>query len=268
MRSPEHKRVSNRELCRDFLDAYRPDRLDDLLALLHPDIEWTTTETWVEREVWCGHAEVAVGLRRFFSEWEEFSNDEIEAFSDGGDKFAVVTRMRGRSRGTHIPTEMRTSGVAEVRDGLIVRVVGHSDPADALAAVAMPVNVELVQRGYEALARGDFDALFRVLHPDVEMRDAGNFPEAGVYRGHQGVLDFLAQQAPVWDDFRILPERFIPVGDDGVLVLHKQVGRSKITGLQLEAPYAHVWTIRDGLVIQGRTYDSWEAGLAAAGLRD
>jgi hypothetical protein len=31
---------------------------------------------------------------------------------------------------------MRTSGVFDVRDGLIVRIVGHSDPADALAAVA------------------------------------------------------------------------------------------------------------------------------------
>jgi hypothetical protein len=44
--------------------------------------------------------------------------------------------MRGRSRGTRIATEMRTSGVFDVRDGLIVRIVGHSDPADALAAVA------------------------------------------------------------------------------------------------------------------------------------
>jgi ketosteroid isomerase-like protein len=136
MPSPEHESGSNRELCRQFLDAYRPDRLDDLLALLHPDVEWTTTETWVEREVWHGHAEVRAGLQTYFSEWEEFSNDEIEAFRDGGDRFAVVTRMRGRSRGTHIPTEMRTSGVVDVRDGLIVRIVGHSDPADALAAVA------------------------------------------------------------------------------------------------------------------------------------
>ena len=134
--SSEHKSVSNQELCRQFADAYRPDRLDDLLALLHPDIEWSTTETWVEREVWYGRAGVRAGLRRFFSAWEDFSNDEVEAFSDGGDKFAVVTRMRGVSRGTHIPTEMRTSGVLEVRDGLIVRIVGHSDPADALAAVA------------------------------------------------------------------------------------------------------------------------------------
>ncbi len=136
MGSAEHKSVSNRELCRRFLYAYHPDRLDDLLGLLHPDIEWATTETWVERGVWNGHAEVRAGLQRFFSEWEDFSNDEVEAFTDGGDKFAVVTRMRGRSPRTHIPTEMRTSGVLEVRDGLIVRVVGHSDPADALAAVA------------------------------------------------------------------------------------------------------------------------------------
>jgi ketosteroid isomerase-like protein len=118
-------------VCRRFVDAYRPDRLDDLLALLHPDIEWATTETWVEREVWYGHAGVRAGLRRFYAEWEDFSNDEVEVVSDGGDKFALVTRMRGRSRGTRIPTEMRTSGVLEVRDGLIVRVVGHSDPADA-----------------------------------------------------------------------------------------------------------------------------------------
>src|SRR5687767_4904488 len=136
VRPSEYKSVSNRELCRRFLDAYRPDRLEALLALLHPDIEWATTETWVEREVWSGHAGVRAGLRRFFVELEDFSNDEVEAFSDSGDTFAVVTRMRGRSRRNHIPTEMRTSGVFEVRDGLIVRIVGHSDPADALAAVA------------------------------------------------------------------------------------------------------------------------------------
>ena len=61
MHSSEHKSVSNRELCRHFVDAYRPGRLDDLLAMLHPDIEWTTTETWVEREVWYGPPEYVPG---------------------------------------------------------------------------------------------------------------------------------------------------------------------------------------------------------------
>lgn len=133
--SSEHGTVSNRDLCRRFVHAYHPERLDQLLALLDPGIEWVTTETWVERDVWRGHEGVRAGLGRFFLEWEEFSNDEVEAFRDRGDRFAVVTRMRARSRRTHIPTEMRTSGVFDVRDGLIVRIVGHSDPADALAAV-------------------------------------------------------------------------------------------------------------------------------------
>ena len=136
MGSSGQENISNRALCRRFLDAYRPDRLDDLLALLHPDIEWASTETWVERGVWHGHAEVRAGLERFFSAWDEFSNDDVEAFSDSGDKFAIVTRMHGRSRDTRISTEMQTSGVIEVRDGLIVRIVGHSDPAEAIAAVA------------------------------------------------------------------------------------------------------------------------------------
>ena len=126
--------ISNRELCDRVVRAYRPDGIDELIALLHPEIEWATREQWKEREVWSGHAGVRAGLERFFAEWAEFSN-ELEEFRDGGDRFAVVSRMCGVARRTGITTEMRTSGVCEVRDGLIVRIVGHSDPDHALQAV-------------------------------------------------------------------------------------------------------------------------------------
>jgi ketosteroid isomerase-like protein len=112
----EANRISNRELCRRFLDAYQPGRLDALLDLLHPRIEWSTAETWIEREVWDGHRGVRRGLERFYTEGESFSNDPLEEFRDAGDRFAVVTRMRGRMRRTRIATEMVTAEVAEVRD--------------------------------------------------------------------------------------------------------------------------------------------------------
>jgi hypothetical protein len=51
--------------------------------LLHPDVEWTTTETWVKREVWYGHAGLGARLERFFSEWEDFSNDDTEMRTSG-----------------------------------------------------------------------------------------------------------------------------------------------------------------------------------------
>jgi ketosteroid isomerase-like protein len=126
--------LSNAELCQRALDCYREDRIDELLELLDPEIEWATTEDWVERDVWHGPDEVRAGLETFFAEWAEFSN-EFEAFVDGGDRFAVVSRMRGRARRTGIVTEKRTAGVCEVREGRMIRIRGYSDPDAAIAAV-------------------------------------------------------------------------------------------------------------------------------------
>jgi ketosteroid isomerase-like protein len=128
-------------------------------------------------------------------------------------------------------------------------------------------NVDIVRAGYDAIARGDLDALFELLDPEIEMGDSGNFPDVDAYWGHQGVLDFFAKQASVFEDFRLVPERFIPVGNE-VIVLHKQVGTSRLTGMRLEANYAHVWTMQDGRAIRGRTYDSWEAALSELGVQE
>jgi ketosteroid isomerase-like protein len=130
----EVSRRTNRELCTAMFETYRPDRLDELLELLDPSIEWTTTERWVERETWHGREGVRTGLGSFFSEWDEFEHELVE-FRDAGDRFAVTTRMRGRHRRTGIETEMPTGGVCEVKEGRIVRIIGYSEPADALRAI-------------------------------------------------------------------------------------------------------------------------------------
>jgi ketosteroid isomerase-like protein len=131
----EVSRRTNRELCMALLDTYRADRLEELLELLDPAIEWTTTERWVERETWRGRDQVRAGLESFFAEWEDFGH-EFSEFRDAGDRFAVTSRMRGKHRLTGIETEMATAGVCETRDGRIVRIIGYSEPAAALRAVA------------------------------------------------------------------------------------------------------------------------------------
>jgi ketosteroid isomerase-like protein len=125
---------THRELGLALVDNYRPDRLEQLLDLLDPEIEWTTTENWIERETWHGHDGVRAGLARFFAEWSDFSH-EIEEFRAEGDRFALVTRMRGTHRHTGIESEMRTAGVCQVRDGRLARIVGYSDPEAAIRAV-------------------------------------------------------------------------------------------------------------------------------------
>ncbi|HYY23229.1 MAG TPA: nuclear transport factor 2 family protein [Thermoleophilaceae bacterium] len=127
-------------------------------------------------------------------------------------------------------------------------------------------NVELMRRAYRAFERGDLDTVYEILDPEVELSDHAELPDAGSYKGHAGVLEAVANQARVWDGWQMIIDRFVPVGEDKVVVLHRQTGRSKLTGLIMKAPYAHVWTMRRGRAVKLETYGSWEEGLRAAGV--
>ena len=44
-------------------------------------------------------------------------------------------------------------------------------------------NVEALQRGYEALNRGDLSVVLALLHPDLEWHEPGDSPHAGTHHG-------------------------------------------------------------------------------------
>src|SRR5262249_5039564 len=160
---------------------------------------------------------------------------------------AVVTRMRGRSRGTRIATEMRTSGVFELRDGLIVHIVGHSDPADALAAVPTRENAEGVRRMWEAFLRRDFDEALAAVGPGGE-GDGTNLPDGTISRGHQAIVEHSARWFAMWDDLTIELGELVEV-DDKVVVFIRERGRSN-TGIDMDERHAEVYTLKDGRIVR------------------
>ncbi len=50
-----------------------------------------------------------------------------------------------------------------------------------------------------------------------------------------------------------MPKEFLDAGDRVVVLGHLQ-GRGKASGGTLDAPYAHVWTLRDGKAVHFRNY--------------
>ena len=54
-------------------------------------------------------------------------------------------------------------------------------------------NVEVVRRVYDALNHGDWDAVFRDMHPDFEMTTQRG-PSAGTRRGRDGVQGVEAEK--------------------------------------------------------------------------
>ena len=114
-------------------------------------------------------------------------------------------------------------------------------------------NVDLARRGYEAFARGDFDAVFELFHPEIEAHDPPEMPDAAIHRGHEAVRRDWEQTHEVLEDFSIEVEETLDRGDD-VIVFLRYRGRGSESGAEVEAQMAHLWTVRDGKAIRLRQF--------------
>jgi ketosteroid isomerase-like protein len=126
-------------------------------------------------------------------------------------------------------------------------------------------NIEIVRRGYAAWNRGDMDAMLAVLHPDLEYVASGLFPGlAPAYRGHAGWRDFWRDFRGTWDSLRVEMEDARDI-DDRVVALLTFHARSR-EGLEIERPFANIWTFENGLATRLHAHGDWAEALQIAGL--
>jgi uncharacterized protein len=126
-------------------------------------------------------------------------------------------------------------------------------------------NLEMMREGYRALARDDVDAVLDLLHPEIEIHDRPEAPDARSYHGHEGVLTALSLNFDAFDDMRFEPEEFIGTGDEVVVIL-RLTGHGKVSGVPVEDRIAHHWSIRDGKAVRLQVFSDPSEAREAAGL--
>jgi ketosteroid isomerase-like protein len=116
-------------------------------------------------------------------------------------------------------------------------------------------NVARIRASYEAFERGDRDGALAHAAPDIVWEQAQGLPHGGVYHGVEEVRRaiFDPLEAQWWSEFHAAPAEFLDGGDD-VVVLGRYTGRAKGTGKELDVPYVHVWTFRDGRAVRFRQF--------------
>lgn len=114
----------------------------------------------------------------------------------------------------------------------------------------MPTVRELAERVYAALGAGDADALRAVLADDFVQTLSAGMPAGlgGVNRGPDAAID--DGWWAIGRAFRVLaePERWIEAGDE-LVVTGTYRGVARATKAPVEAAFAHVWTARDGRLV-------------------
>ena len=106
-----------------------------------------------------------------------------------------------------------------------------------------------VVRGFnDALARGDVAGMADFLDPQVEWRAPESVPWGGTFRGHEGFREFLGKLLDQPAEFRRELREYLDAGER-VVVLLRQMGRPKGGDTEYDVPEVHVWTVRDGKIV-------------------
>jgi uncharacterized protein len=124
--------------------------------------------------------------------------------------------------------------------------------------------VEVARNGYAAFNRGDIAWILDHLAPEVVWEDAKEVPGSAVRVGTDHVERYLKSLHRQWGEIRFEPERIYRAGDE-VLALARVIARGRASGVEVDAPVAHLFQIRDGRCHRVRTFfDAAEAEAAAA----
>ena len=127
-------------------------------------------------------------------------------------------------------------------------------------------NIEVLRPVYEQWSQGNFRPVTDAYGADLEWGWSEEFPDiAGVERGAEGQSDKLLTWLSTWEKWRVEVEEYRTNGDF-VVVLTRYIGRGKGSGVDVDTPGAHLWTVRDGRAVRMVVFSDRERALEAAGL--
>ena len=131
-------------------------------------------------------------------------------------------------------------------------------------------NVEIARRGIEQFNRQftstqELDLDF--LAPDVELDNSTAALDAAVYRGHDGIREFMSLVRGMWTVQRAEAEEFIAVGKDRVITSFRMVsvGRDNI---EVAFRAATLVTVGGGKITHMKGFQSKADALKAVGLSE
>jgi ketosteroid isomerase-like protein len=125
-------------------------------------------------------------------------------------------------------------------------------------------NVEIVRKIFDGWSQGDFSVGKDLVTPDFEWDQHADAVEPGPRHG-SGIATTLSRIFEVWEGFRVVPERYVD-GGDRILVLARNQGRNRQTGLEVEQPFGYLWTLDSGKLARVQVFTSHERALEASGL--
>jgi ketosteroid isomerase-like protein len=122
-------------------------------------------------------------------------------------------------------------------------------------------DAKVVKRAFDALSRRDIQTLLEVAAPEIEIRAPATATlarEGRSYHGHEGIFRYMRDVARVWEQFELIPHRYVSAGDGQVLVVGRVRARGQ-GGYIVDEGVSWLVALRGGKVVGSRPCSAEEA---------
>jgi uncharacterized protein len=120
-------------------------------------------------------------------------------------------------------------------------------------------NIELVRQIHQRWDRGE--SIRELVAKDLEYVNPTYAVEPGTRIGR----DAFGSVTETYPNFLFQPQRFIDVGDD-VVVLGRYTASGGASGVELQGDHGYVWTVKDGVAVRFKWFQSHAEALDAVGI--
>ncbi|MDX1314122.1 MAG: nuclear transport factor 2 family protein [Eudoraea sp.] len=123
--------------------------------------------------------------------------------------------------------------------------------------VEKPAKSEYIKKVYNAFAEGDVETVMAGFTEDIQWNEAENFiyadgnPYVGGAAVGEGVFGRIGAE---WEYWNLDNMQFFNVDTNMVLVTGRYKALNKASGKELDAQFAHLWTLRDSLASSFQQY--------------
>ncbi len=130
-------------------------------------------------------------------------------------------------------------------------------------------NVELVRRAVQAFNERGFDGIgdSELVTDDFEFHEPPEQPAPRVARGREEVRRLGGEFDAAWEEHRSEPQEIRALDADRVLLVSVEHFKGR-DGIEVEAPFAAIFTVREGRLARWHAFWDTEKALEAAGLSE
>jgi ketosteroid isomerase-like protein len=128
-------------------------------------------------------------------------------------------------------------------------------------------NIEIVRRLAESMNRRDVSQMLELFDRDVVYHPRADEPDPSPHVGRDAYEQLVAGFLDSFSEIFFEEQELIDAGDHVIAVTELRA-RGSASGADVSDAYVFVYTLRDGLIVEGWEYRTRQEAVEAVGLRE